>query len=164
MIQWSQPSQNRNMCYFYPAAAAPAVGAFRLISQLNFLLSFITVAFFHTSPLIHSHHIPTLLGSSPRSPCLLSTICNDALPVGSTPLSLPCPLPTSVLLLFNLVYLSSFLLNLLSMVWARDCHVTFVSLDARDSLLRLLGDVLNNLADKTGDKKYRTLLRNRCEL
>ena len=39
------------------------------------------------------------------------------------------------------------------MVWARDCHVTFVSLDARDSLLRLLGDVLNNLADQTGDKK-----------
>ena len=83
---------------------------------------------------------------------------------GRTPLFLPCPISTSVLLLFNLVYLSSFLLKKLSTVWARVCPVTFVSLDVCNSLLRLLGHVLNNLAGKTGDKKYRKLLRNRCEL
>ena len=153
------------MCYFLPGCCCACCRRFRADQSDAFSSLVITVAFFHTSPVINSHHIPTPLGSSPRSPCLLSTICNDPLPVGRTPLSLPCPLPTSVLLLFNLgFFVSSFLLKKLSVMEARVCPVTFVSLDVCNSLLSLLGHVLNNLAGKTGDKKYRKLLRNRCEL
>lgn len=90
-------------CYFLPGCCCACCRRFRADQSDAFSSLVITVAFFHTSPVINSHHIPTPLGSSPRSPCLLSTICNDPLPVGRTPLSLPCSLPTSVLLLFNLV-------------------------------------------------------------